>query len=64
MTPADDAGKRGRQHDGDVVRQRRVPSASLARRRSSGTSWSISSVDRITIGSIERAERERTARSP
>ncbi len=35
-----------------TVRHRRAPSASLAWRRSSGTSFSISSVDRITIGNM------------
>ena len=53
---ANDAGKRGREHDRYVVRHRRAPSASLACRRSSGTSFSISSVERITIGNIRRAE--------
>ena len=60
---ADDAGQRGRKHDRHTVRQRRAPSASLAWRRSSGTSFSISSHERMTIGSIS-APSASSPRSP
>ena len=45
-----------------TVRQRRAPSASLACRRSSGTSFSISSDERITIGSIRHASASEPAK--
>ena len=43
-----------------VVRERLAPRARLASRRSSGTRRSISSVERMTIGSIRQA----SARAP
>ena len=45
-----------------TVRHRRAPSASLACRRSFGTSFSISSLERMTIGSISAASASEPAK--
>ena len=57
---ADDAGERRRQHDGErSCAHLPAPSAKLASRSSSGTSRSISSVERMTIGQHQAGERQR-----